>query len=74
MSDQINIEPTAEIIEGMAAELEAKARELRLIAKRARETSDVTYAAEAAAVVMNIMGTLRLDLLIRRPLRELGVK
>ncbi len=74
MSNQINIEPTAETIEGMAAELEAKARELRAIAKRARETCDVAYAAEAAGVVMNIMGTLRLDLLIRRPLRELGVK
>lgn len=74
MSNQINIESTAETIEGMAAELEAKARELRVIAKRARETSDLGYAAEAATVVMNIMGTLRLDLLIRRPLRELGVK
>ncbi len=74
MSDQVNIEPTAKAIEDMAVELEAKAAELRGVAMRARETGDLSYAAEAAAVVMNIMGALRLDLLVRRPLRELGAK
>lgn len=74
MSEQVNVEPTAKAIEDMAVELEAKAAELRGMAKRARETGDLSYAAEAAGVVMNIMGALRLDLLVRRPLRELGVK
>ena len=74
MASQVNIEPTAQAIDDMATQLEAKANELRALAKCARENNDLSYAAEAAGVVMNIMGTLRLDLLVRRPLRELGVK
>lgn len=66
----MNIEPTAKAIEDMAKELEHKALELHRIAKFARDRNDFEYAAEAANVIMNLMGCLRLDLLVSRPLRE----
>lgn len=74
MAAQVNVEPTAQAIDEMADVMEAKANELRALARGMRTNNDLTYAAEAAAVVKNTMGNLRIDLLVTRPLRELGVK
>lgn len=74
MTTVLNVEPTAKAVEEMADLIEAKARDLRGIAQSMRVKNDLTYAAEAANVIATTMGSLRIDLLITRPLRELGVK
>lgn len=74
MSKQVDVEPTAKVIESMADELRARAAELRGVAIRMRETNDLSYAAEALNIIVNSTSALRLDLLVTRPLRELGVK
>lgn len=74
MTSKVNVEPTAQAIDEMADVLESKAKELRILAGSMRAKNDLTYAAEAANVVRNTMGNLRIDLLVTRPLRELGAK
>jgi len=68
---EINVEPTAEVIDNMAKRLTEISEELRRIATRMRERSDITYAGEAMNTISNMTNQLRLDLLITRPLREL---
>lgn len=74
MANTVNVEPTAEVIEEMAGVLEARANDLRNLAKSMRETNDLGYAAEAVSVIKNLTSNLRLDLLVTRPLRALGHK
>lgn len=49
MDSSVNVEPTAQIIDDMAEELEIKARELRRISSDLRKTGNFDYAGEAAA-------------------------
>lgn len=74
MSDQVNVEPTAKVIDDIAEELELKVRELRRIAAELRETGNLDCAGEAAATVATLTRNMRLDLLVMRPLRQLGHK
>lgn len=69
--EEMNVEPTAEVIEAMARQAEDCARDLRRIAKSMRERSDITYASEAISTASNLLNLFRLDLLVTRPLREL---
>lgn len=68
---EINVEPTAEVIDNMAKRLSEVSEELRRTAERMRERSDLTYASEAINTISNMSNQLRLDLLVSRPLREL---
>ncbi|QCT95390.1 hypothetical protein FEV13_00095 (plasmid) [Stutzerimonas degradans] len=72
MSHEINVEPTAKVIDDIAEELELKVRELRRIAAELRETGNFDYTGEAAATVATLTRNMRLDLLVMRPLRQLG--
>ncbi|HCF4721602.1 TPA: hypothetical protein NIF38_000703 [Pseudomonas aeruginosa] len=74
MSDQVDVEPTAKVIDDIAEELELKVRELRRIAVELRETGNFDCAGEAAATVATLTRNMRLDLLVMRPLRQFGHK
>lgn len=74
MSTEVNVEDTAEVIDGMVRECEARAEELRRIAAQMRKSGELTYSAEAVNVIKNLMANIRIDLLIVRPLRALGLK
>lgn len=67
---QINVEPTAEVIDTMAKQLRDFADELDRIARSMRDSGDITYAAEAMNNIQNIPMNLRTDLLVTRPIRE----
>lgn len=69
-----NVEPTAKVIDDMAGELELKAMELRRIAAEMRETKAFDGAGEALSIIGDLTRNMRLDLLVTRPLRALGVK
>ncbi|KVV07405.1 hypothetical protein [Burkholderia ubonensis] len=64
-----DVEPTAASIDEMAQSFRERAVELERLACRVREEKDVSLASEAARVVANCVGGLRLDLLVTRPLR-----
>lgn len=66
------IEQVHEQFEEMAAELERAASEIRVIAVRLKIDGDVTRAAEVMSIITNMISNLRLDLLVRRPLRAAG--
>lgn len=72
MSKADAIEPTAQVIDSMVAELEARAQELRRHARDLRKSGDLGYAMEAINVIKNLNANVRTDLLIARPLRALG--
>lgn len=61
-------------IERAAEVMEDAARELRTQARLMKEDGDLTRAAEAARVIAAAAGQCRIDLLITRPLRAVGVK
>lgn len=69
-----NVEPTAKVIDEMAEELELKAKELRRIAAEMRESKAFDGASEALSTIGSVTRNMRLDLLVMRPLRALGVK
>lgn len=70
MEGMMNVEPTAEVIDDMAQAALYRANELQQIAKKMRERNDISYASEAISTARNLLGDMRLDLLITRPLRE----
>jgi len=73
MSDKKpDVTMTAEAIISIAKTMEDYAQELRRIGKQMIEREDLTYAGEAMQAVKNCYGNLRTDLLVTRPLRELG--
>ena len=67
---QIDVEPTAEVIDKMAKQLKDYGVDLERIARIMRDSGDITYAAEAINAIQNIGTTLRTDLLVTRPIRE----
>ena len=67
---QVNIEPTAEVIDKMAKQLRDYADELDRTVRNMREKGDITYAGEAMNTIQSISMNLRTDLLITRPIRE----
>lgn len=69
-----HVKETAEAIEAAADRLEGTAGDMRRIAKRMRETKDLTYAGEAISVVAAVVGQCRLDLFVVRPLRAFETK
>ncbi|MFK4131936.1 hypothetical protein ACI2KR_06530 [Pseudomonas luteola] len=73
-ANAIDVEPTAEIIDSMAKVFEERANELRRIAESMRSKGELNYASDALQVVQNTIGHLRMDLLVARPLRTLGVR
>ena len=68
----MNVKPTAEAIEAMAVNAEYAATRFRRIAQSMIEKDDITYAAEAVSEASNLMSLFRLDLLVTRPLQEIG--
>jgi hypothetical protein len=68
---KVNVEPTAEVIDGMANTVEVYAKELRRIAATLRERGDLESAADALITINNMNGNLRTDLLVVRPLRAM---
>lgn len=68
-----NAEPTAEEIEMLAEELEYAAKKMRRIAKKAYDERDPSCAIEVINCIRNLYDNIRTDLLITRPLRELGI-
>lgn len=70
----LNVEPTAEAIELMAARMRESADELSRLAAHVRTTGELSTASEALNCVANLLPNLRMDLLVTRPLRALGVK
>lgn len=71
---KVDVEPTATAIDDMAGHLEASAERLRHVSRAMREDGDLTRAADAASAIATLLPRLRLDLLIVRPLRAVGVK
>lgn len=69
---KINVEPTAEVIDQIAADMEHFAKEVRRMGKHMREREDLTYAAEAINTIRNCFANLRTDLLVTRPMREIN--
>ncbi len=67
-----HVSETAEALESAADRMESAAGEVRRIAKRMRETRDLTCAGEAASAVAQLPGQCRLDLFVVRPLRALA--
>ena len=65
-----NVIPTVEVINEMADHVAHCAKRLKAIAEEISSTKDLTFADEAARSITNLVGNLRLDLLITRPLRE----
>ena len=68
--NEIDVEPTAEVIDKMARQLRDNADELDRTARSMRDSGDITYAAEAMNCIQNIPMNIRTDLLITRPIRE----
>lgn len=66
----MNVNPTAEVIDNIAKRLRERANDFDRIAAKMRETGDMRYAAEAMSEVSNLIPSLRIDLLVTRPLRE----
>lgn len=66
----MNVEPTVEIIQKMAKELDYRTGRIGLIATKMQDTQDLTYAAEVVNEIVSLITNLRLDLLITRPLKE----
>ncbi|MGI9297127.1 MAG: hypothetical protein ACR2QC_04415 [Gammaproteobacteria bacterium] len=69
--NKIDVEPTAEVIEKAAVYFRDCARSLDQAAESLRKTTDLSYASDAANSIANIMGSIRLDLLVSRPVRAL---
>ena len=67
----IDVEQTAVHIEAMAQELKHYSRHLEMLAKLTRKRNDLDYAAEAAQSIANLIGNVRLDLLVMRPIRAM---
>lgn len=67
---EVDIKLTAEAIDEMAESLEHYANELRRNAKSMRKHNDIAYAGEAIQTIKNCFGSLRIDLLVVRPIRE----
>ena len=65
---------TADHIDNMVKIMEYSGDQLKRVALKMRETGDLSYSAEAINIVANTVTNLRLDLLISRPLRDLGEK
>jgi thymidylate synthase ThyX len=70
MTQQLNVEPTAEVIDQIAAGMQHAADELARIAARMRQYKDLSQASLAMEVLKNLPANLRTDLLVTRPLRE----
>lgn len=67
----MDVEPTARVISDAARRLRDAAADLDQLAKKMRESQDITYASEAVSTIANCMTTTRLDLLVTRPIRGL---
>lgn len=67
---QINVEPTALVIDEMSERAQALMRELDSIADNMRRTNDFGFATDAQNAILSFVMNARLDLLITRPLRE----
>lgn len=72
MTTENRTELTAQIIDEAAKILRDRAAELDRIAERMRSRNDLTYAAEALSVIVQLAMQCRTDLLVTRPLRALG--
>lgn len=68
MAPKPKLKPVAQILDLMAARLESAARELQSMSKAMREHGDLGQAADAAAVITNLLGNLPLDRLINQSL------
>lgn len=66
----INVEPTAQVIDQAAERFRQAAVELDRLALKMRESQDLEYAAEAISTAHNTLQNARLDLLVTRPMRE----
>lgn len=73
MSDNTNIDvnPVVRNINNMADSFSRAAKELEEIAKRTNRQGNYDGVEEAATVVTNCFMSLRLDLLVKHPIREL---
>lgn len=67
----MNTKPTVDIMRAAADRMRDYAARLDSDAARLEETGDWDYASEGMNTVLNMIGNLRLDLFIARPLREL---
>jgi HAMP domain-containing protein len=67
---QVNVEPIAQVIDDLAADLRRRADELERLAGSLRDTGDLDEAVAAVSVAVST-ANLRLDLLLSRPIREL---
>lgn len=66
-----NVEPTVTVIEDIANHLERCAEKVRGRSADMQEKNDLTFAAETLNDITNCLFSLRLDLLVTRPLREM---
>jgi hypothetical protein len=67
----MDVKPTAEAIDDNVRILLHYADELSWIARRMTDRQDISYSADALQAISNCFGSLRLDLLVTRPIREL---
>ena len=66
----MDVEQTASAIESIAERLNDAGIEIHCIAEQMRATNDITYVSEVMTAVLRVIGNLRLDLLVTRPIRE----
>lgn len=72
--NEIDVEPTAEVIDKAAYFLEKYAEDLRRHSETLRKTKDLDIVALCVVDIANCFQNLRLDLLVTRPIRELRRK
>lgn len=68
----IDVEPTAQVIDLAAERLRQAADELNRIASSMRARNDLTYSAEALTTIFNAVQNSRVDLLVTRPIIALS--
>lgn len=68
----LNVEDTAKTIENAVQELKDASRELDLLARKMRESGDLSYAGEAVAILASLPSRVRIDLLVARPISALS--
>jgi hypothetical protein len=66
---KVDVEQTAQVIDGAAQRFRQAADNMDRIAIRMRERGDISYSAEALSEMLKALQNARLDLLITRPIR-----
>lgn len=65
----MDVQPTATVIKNISRLVTQYANEIDIIADKMLVENDISYTAEAISSIRNLIGNIRLDLLITTPFR-----